>query len=386
MAIPLQYNLRSLLVRKLSTSLTIAGVGMAVAVFLIVLELANGLRGVILSAGSDDNLIVLRKGSANESSSVITTDEFQALKFLDGVHRDGNGNPDASPELAVQAFLVRNDNGKDNVMVRGILPATLRVHHQVRVIAGRVLSPGVREVMLGRQLVGRYKNSAVGSMFHFGRDTWKVAGIFEADGSAFESEVWCDLHDLVNDTRRGEYYSSVRLRCDPGADRKALIRRIASDPRIGLQALTEREYYERQSKIAGQLSALGVVLACVMGMGAAFAAMNTMYGALAARVPEIAVLRAIGFSRVAIFACFVIESLALALAGGVVGMALALPLNGLSTSFYFLTLSTLALQLRLTPWIGGQGLLFAALVGTLGGLMPARHAMRTSPIEAMRQA
>jgi putative ABC transport system permease protein len=217
MAIPLQYNLRSLLVRKLSTSLTIAGVGMAVAVFLIVLELASGLRGVILGAGSDDNLIVLRKGSANETSSLITTDEFQALKFLDGVRRDENGNPDASPELAVQAFLLRNDNGKDNVMVRGILPAALRVHQQVRVIAGGVLSPGVREVMLGRQLVRHYQNSAVGSMFHFGRDTWKVAGIFEADGSAFESEVWCDLHDLVNDTRRGEYYSSVRLRCAPGA-------------------------------------------------------------------------------------------------------------------------------------------------------------------------
>lgn len=386
MAIPLKYNLRNLLVRRVSTLMTAAGVALVVAVFVIVMAMVAGLRAAITTTGSADNLVVLRKGATTETNSSVTMDQWDALKFLSAVARDSAGLPLASAELTIQVFFQRLGGGRDNLVVRGVLPVAMQVHRQVRLVAGRMFNPSMREVIVGKELAKRYRDCTVGSTLRFGRGAWKVVGIFEAAGSSFESEVWSDVHDLQADSRRGQYFSGVRLKLAPGADQAALIARLDSDPQINLAAESEPDYYREQSSAANQLRALGMVVALVMAVGAVFAAMNTMYASVAARVPEIGTLRALGFSPGAVMASFVVESLALALGAAVVGVLLALPVNGLSTSYAdFRTFSTLAFDFRVTPAIALQSVLFAALMGMLGGSLPARQAMKIPVIDALRR-
>jgi putative ABC transport system permease protein len=386
-AIPLKYNLRSLLVRRVSTAMTAGGIALVVAVFVIVMAMVAGLGSAISDTGSPDNLVVLRKGATTETYSALNLDQFDALKFLPQIRRDPAGNPMASPELPVQVLMSRVGGGQDNIVVRGVLPVALEVHDKVHLIAGRMFHPAVNEVIVGKGLVGRYADMAVGSTIRFGRGTWKVVGIFTAEGSSFESEVWADIHNVQDDTQRGAYYACARLKLAPGADVAALIRRIADDPRINLQAETETDYYKDQSVVANQLRVLGMVVALIMGIGAVFAAMNTMYAAVSARTQEIGTLRALGFSPGAVLGSFLIESLILALAAGAIGVLLAMPINGLSTTFgNFMTFSTLAFDFRVTFAIVVEALLFAAIMGVLGGWLPARQAMRMHVVDALRRS
>ena len=386
MAIPLKYNIRSLLVRRVSTAMTAAGIALVVAVFVIVMAMVAGLGSAISDTGSPDNVVVVRKGSTTETSSAVQLDQFDALKFLPQIKRDADGNPLASPELPVQVLMQRLGGTSDNVVVRGVLPVALQVHQNVHLIEGRMFKPALNEVIVGKALVGRYVNTSVGSTMHFGRGNWKVVGIFDAGGSSFESEVWADIHNVQDDTQRGAYYACARLKMVPGTEVDALIRRIADDPRINLQAQTETDYYKDQSVVANQLRALGMIVAIIMGIGAVFAAMNTMYAAVSARTTEIGTLRALGFRPGAVLGSFLLESLALAVAAGTLGVILALPINGFSTSFgNFVTFSTMAFAFRVTPAVVLQALLFAAVMGVLGGWLPARQAMRMQVVEALRK-
>jgi ABC-type lipoprotein release transport system permease subunit len=386
MAIPLKYNIRSLLVRRVSTAMTAAGIALVVAVFVIVMAMVAGLGSAISDTGSPDNVVVVRKGSTTETSSAVQLDQFDALKFLPQIKRDADGNPLASPELPVQVLMQRLGGTSDNVVVRGVLPVALQVHQNVHLIEGRMFKPALNEVIVGKALVGRYVNTSVGSTMHFGRGSWKVVGIFDAGGSSFESEVWADVHNVQDDTQRGSYYACARLKMLPGTEIDALIRRIADDPRINLQAQTESDYYKDQSVVANQLRALGMIVAVIMGIGAVFAAMNTMYAAVSARITEIGTLRALGFRPGAVLGSFLLESLALAVAAGALGVILALPINGLSTSFgNFVTFSTMAFAFRVTPAVVLQALLFAAVMGVLGGWLPARQAMKMRVFEALRK-
>ncbi len=220
----------------------------------------------------------------------------------------------------------------------------------------------------------------------FGRGNWKVVGIFDAGGSSFESEVWADIHNVQDDTQRGAYYACARLKMVAGTDVDAFIKKIADDPRINLQAETESDYYKDQSVVANQLRALGLVVAVIMGIGAVFAAMNTMYASVSARTTEIGTLRALGFRPGAVLGSFLLESLALALAAGVIGVFLAMPIDGFSTSFgNFITFSTMAFAFRVTPSVVVQALIFAAVMGVLGGWLPARQAMKMQVVEALRR-
>ena len=386
MAIPLKYNIRSLLVRRVSTAMTAGGIALVVAVFVIVMAMVAGLGSAISDTGSPDNVVVVRKGSTTETSSAVQLDQFDALKFLPQIKRDADGNPLASPELPVQVLMQRSGGASDNVVVRGVLPVALQVHQNVHLIEGGMFKPALNEVIVGKALVGRYANTRVGSTMHFGRGNWKVVGIFDAGGSSFESEVWADIHNVQDDTLRGAYYACARLKMLPGTDVDALIRRIADDPRINLQAQTESDYYKDQSVVANQLRALGMIVAIIMGIGAVFAAMNTMYAAVSARTTEIGTLRALGFRPGAVLGSFLLESLALAVAAGTLGVILALPINGFSTSFgNFVTFSTMAFAFRVTPAVVLQALLFAAVMGVLGGWLPARQAMRMQVVEALRK-
>jgi putative ABC transport system permease protein len=386
MAIPLKYNIRSLLVRRVSTAMTAGGIALVVAVFVIVMAMVVGLGSAISDTGSPDNVVVVRKGSTTETSSAVQLDQFEALKFLPQIKRDADGNPLASPELPVQVLMQRSGGASDNVVVRGVLPVALQVHQNVHLIEGRMFKPALNEVIVGKALVGRYANTRVGSTMHFGRGNWKVVGIFDAGGSSFESEVWADIHNVQDDTQRGAYYACARLKMLPGTEVDALIRRIADDPRINLQAQTETDYYKDQSVVANQLRALGMIVAIIMGIGAVFAAMNTMYAAVSARTTEIGTLRALGFRPGAVLGSFMLESLALAVAAGALGVILALPIDGFSTSFgNFVTFSTMAFAFRVTPAVVLQALLFAAVMGVLGGWLPARQAMKMQVVEALRK-
>ena len=385
MAIPLKYNVRSLLVRRISTAMTGGGIALVVAVFVIVMALVAGLKSAISDTGSPDNIIVLRRGSTTETYSQIQLAQFDAMKFLPQIRREPNGEVDASPELPVQALMERVGGGRDNIVIRGVMPIALKVHDKVRIIEGRMFNPSVNEVIVGKGLASSYKNCTLGSTLRFGRGNWKVVGIMAADGGSFESEVWGDIHNVQDDAQRGAYYADVRMKLAPGADRDALIRRLADDPQINLQGETEADYYKDQAVVANQMRTLGMIVAVIMAIGAIFGAMNTMYAAVSSRTTEIGTLRALGFAPSAVMGSFLLESTVLAIAGGLLGIVLAMPINGLSTTFgNFVTFSTLAFSFRVTFAIVIEALIFAAVMGFIGGWLPARQAMKMAVVDALR--
>ncbi len=386
MAIPLKYNRRSLLVRRVSNAMTGGGIALVVAVFVVAMAMVAGISHAIQHSGSDDNVIVLARGSTTETGSSVKIDQFDALKFLTEIRRDADGNPLASAELAEQILMTRQSAGLDSLAVRGLLPVGFAVHDQVHIIAGRKFTPGLSEIIIGKALVGRYPGCNLGSSMRFGRRSWSVVGVFEAGGSSFESEVWGDVHSLQEDANRGTVFNSVRLKLANGADASALIQRMTDDPRINLQAERESDYYREQSAVADQVRVLGILVAGIMAFGAIFAAMNTMYAAVSARTTEIATLRAMGFRPSAIVVSFLVESLVLALAAGAIGVLLAMPINWFSTSFNAgLASATLEFGFRVTLPIVLQALLFAAIIGIVGGWLPARRAMRLSVASALRR-
>jgi putative ABC transport system permease protein len=386
MAVPLKYNVRSLLVRRVSTAMTAGGIALVVAVFVIVMAMVGGIGATITDSGAPDNMVVLRRGSTTETYSLMTLDQFDALRFLPGIQRDIAGAPLASPELPVQTLLRRTSGGSENIVFRGVLPIALEVHDQVRIIAGRMFRPALNEIIVGKGLVGRYANCDLGATLHFGLGTWRVVGIFAAHNSSFESEIWGDVHAVQDEARRGAYYACARVKLAPGANVAAFIDRVANEPRINLQAQSEAEYYTDEATVAKQLRKLVLVVAVIMGIGAIFGAMNTMYAAVAARTVEIATLRALGFSPQAVMLSFLAESMLLALAAGAIGIIVAMPMNGFSTTFAnFITFSTMAFSFHITPVIILGAVLFAAIMGLFGGWLPARQAMRLTVVDALRK-
>src|SRR5262249_51351400 len=279
------------------------------------LGLISSLKQTMVSSGDPRNLIVLRKGSDNDGSSQIPIEAFHAIRYLDGIERSAEDDPLASPELVVQPFFQTRDGGRENVLVRGVQPIALAVHDQVRIVAGRMIAPSAGEAVVGRGVLGRYEGTELGSMLEFGRNRWKVVGIFESDGSSFESEVWVDVRELARDAHRPIPFSGVRVRA---ADEAALARikqRIDADPPYALEAERETDYYAKQSKSANTLYSLVIGIAVLAGIGAGFGAANTMYAAVRARTAEIGTLRAMGFSRGSILWSFQVEAVALAVVG-----------------------------------------------------------------------
>jgi ABC-type lipoprotein release transport system permease subunit len=365
--------------------MTGGGIALVVVVFVIVMALVAGLDAAIEDAGSPDNMVVLRRGAITETTSGFSIAQYEALKYLPAIRRTPSGEPYASPELPVQVLMARLDGVRENVVLRGVRPIAPLIHDKVHIVEGRMFKPGLGEVIVGRGLRGRYRGCAVGNTVHAGRGSWKVVGIFAASGSSFESEVWGDLYQVLQDTQRGNYYAAVRLKLAPGADAAAFIRRIADDPQINLQAESEADYYRDQTVTADRMHALGMIVAVIMAIGAIFAAMNTMYAAVSARTIEIGTLRALGFSGGAVMLSFLLESLILASAAGLLGVILALPIDGISTTFAnTMTFSTMAISFRVTMRTVIQALGFAAAMGLLGGWLPARQAMRMSVVDALR--
>jgi putative ABC transport system permease protein len=389
-AVPLSYNVRNLLVRRWTSAFTAGGIALVVAATMLLAALVSGLKQILVSAGQPDNLVVMRKGSTSDGSSQVPRDAAQTIRSLTGIARDGDGTPLASPELVNQPFMRNREGGRENVLVRGVEPIAFRVHRAVRMVAGRPFTPNLGEVVVGSDAARRY-GVGIGDHIELGRRHWSVVGVFDSGGTALDSEIWADVSDVQDDTRR-EGYSGVRVTVAPGGDMRDLKDRIESDGRFTLEAKPEVTYYAEQAETANALYVLVLTLAIVMGAGATFGALNTMYAAVANRTPEIGTLRALGFGRGAILVSFLAESLMLALAGLIAGFVLAgvamFAINTLLSGVAFSMMTFTVATVLLAPTVGGAllGVGFAAAIGLLGGLGPAWRAAHLPVVDALRHA
>ena len=385
MGIPLDYNLRNLCVRWRSTLATVVGIALVVAVFIFVRALAHGMESTYVNTGDERNLIVLRKGSTAESNSQLSREEARRIKYLDGIVRDEHGEPLASAEIIVLILLERTGGrGTANVLVRGIGPATLALRPQIRITEGRMLRPGLHECIVSRRIAERFAHCRVGQSFQSGKTTWHVVGIFDAWQTAYESEIWVDADEARSVFRR-DFYGSVLVRPVNAIAAESLKRRMLADRLLNIKVLSETEYYREQTQSAGLFQFLAWFLAIIMTIGAAFAAMNTMYAAVGGRTREIGTLRVLGFRRRQIYASFLLESVMLSLLGGALGCMLSLLCNFVSTgTFSQTTFAEVAFQFQVTPRMMGAGMLFALVMGVLGGLLPARLAARKPMLDALR--
>lgn len=385
MTIPISYNIRNLAARKTTTIMTALGIALTVAVLLAVLAFVEGLRSSLAATGSPLNVLVMRKGATSELTSVVTRPWFQDLKARPGVARNAAGKPLASLEM-VTIVVLENDHGAMNVTVRGLTPIGFEMRHNIRITQGRMFEPGKRELVVGKSIAARYAGARIGGQIRFGRGAWTVVGIMDAGRSASNSEIFADLNQLSADQNRSKALSSALLRAVDAAAVRPLINEIEADPKLNVTAMTEREYYEQQQVSAAPILAMGTFVSIIMAIGSCFAAMNTMYAAVARRSAEIGTLRVLGFSRFGILASFTIEALLLSLIGGILGLLLVLPLANVTTGIgSFVTFSEIAFDFRITPQIAIAGILFSLLMGLIGGLFPAASAARKPILSALRQ-
>lgn len=388
MAIPIIYNVRSVRQRWVSAMVAVAGIAGTVAVFVAMLALAQGFKATLVASGSPENAIVRRAGASSEMESVVFLDQVRVLETAPGVRQDEHG-PLVSAEVVVVAAFPLAATGTDaNVQVRGTSLRAFAVRPSVRITEGRAFEPGLTELVVGSNAARAYAGFGLGSQVRFGGANWTVVGVFDAGGSAFDSEVWCDAKVLNHVFQRPHnFYQSLTIRLTGREALRELKDAATADPRLTVQVDREVEYYEKQSRqLTTLITVLGTLIAGVMGIGAVFAALNTMYSAVAQRVREIATIRALGFGGAAVVASFLVEALLIALAGGLLGCVLVLPLNGLTTgTMNWQTFSHLSFAFRVTPGLLAAGLVFSLLMGVIGGLPPALRAARLPIAAALRE-
>jgi len=381
------YNLRSMIVRKSTAAMTAGGIAMVVAVFVMTLAIAQGFHSTLVTSGSPGNAIVLRKGATAETVSALLRSDVPLIETLPQVARDSSGRPLSSSELVVIIALPRvTDNQPANVPVRGVSPRAFDVRDGLTFVEGRRFTPGTREINVGRLAVGRFKGLTLGTDVKFGAATWKVVGVFTLGDAAFESEIWGDV-ELMMPAFQRDGYQSMTVKLADSSMFDAFKTTIEADPRLHLEPKRELDYYAEQSRpVTTVISVFGGFVTLILSIGAMFGAMNTMYAAVAYRTREIGTLRALGFSRFRIVTAFLVESMALALVGGIIGCALALPVHGLSTgTTNFTSFSEVAFKFRITPVLMAGGLIFSAVMGAVGGLLPAIRAARIPVARALRE-
>jgi putative ABC transport system permease protein len=387
MAIPLAYNLRNLVVRKTTTIMTALGIALTVAVLLSILALVNGLRATLSVTGDPLHVMVLRKGSDSELVSLFTRAQFQDLKFKPGIATGRDGQPLASMEVVTVMILDSADNPNGtNLTVRGLGPAGIEMRRNVRLAGGRWFQQGQREVVVGKAMADRFPEAQIGRKVRFGRGDWEIVGVFDAAGGVQGSEVWGDLFQVSSDLQRVDTVSSCLVDATDAVSAKALVDSLNADQRLGVKAMLEKEYYDQQTSSAEPIEVTGLVVAIIMAVGSSFAAMNTMYAAVARRAREIGTLRVLGFSKGSILLSFLIESALLSALGGMLGCLLALPLNGVTTAIGNSSFSETAFAFQVTPRIMLTGIAFAVVLGSVGGLFPARMASRKEILTALREA
>ena len=388
MAIPLSYNVRSLAARWTSTVVAVLGIAGTVGVFVAMLSLARGFEATLVASGSARNAIVRRAGATSEMDSSVMLEQVRVVEDAPGVER-GDSGPLVSPEVVVIAsFPLRGRGVEGNAQVRGVSLKALAVRPTVKIVAGRAFQPGLSELLVGRNVAASYEGLELGQTVRFGGGTWTVVGVFDSGGTAYDSELWCDYSVLRQVYQRPlNMFQSATARLTSPAALTGFKDSLTSDPRVTVQIDREIDYYAKQSRqLTTLITVLGSIIAVVMGIGAVFCALNTMYSAVSERTREIATLRAIGFGSGSIVVSFVVEALCIALVGGLVGCAVVLPLNGLTTgTINWQTFSHLAFAFRVTPGLLAMGLAFALLMGLVGGVPPAVRAARAPIAFALRE-
>jgi putative ABC transport system permease protein len=386
MAIPIKYNIRNMRLRKGLTVMTALGIALTVTTAVFIMALLAGLQKAFKSTGEPLNVLVLRKGSTSELTGPFPQDNFQTLKTLPGIAKDKNGDPLVSGEINVVIVLARKDgSGEANVTVRGLMQDGLELRPAVKLVEGRWFTPGQREVVVSNSIRKRFEHTNVGDSLEFGKGAWKVVGVFDSRGMAFESEVWGDVNQMSSDFDRQGVYSSAYLRATDPVAADALKHRVSDDQRLKLDGMLEPEYYATQTKSGNVIQFIGWLVAAIMAIGSSFAAMNTMYAAVAYRSREIATLRVIGFSRPSILTSFVLEAVLLSLLGAIVGIVLILPFNGMTTGTQNqVTFSEVVFGLQITPVVMGTAIIFAVSMGLFGGIFPAWHASKREILAALR--
>jgi ABC-type lipoprotein release transport system permease subunit len=388
MKIPLIYNVRSVIQRPVSTAMTALGIGLVVAVFVAMLALANGFAAALVRTGSTDNVVVLRRGADTELSSGLSREMVNIISSFPHIATGSDGRPLVSPETFVVINLPRIGGDTlaiSNVVARGVNDRAFDVRRNIVVTKGRRFASGKSELCLGEKLVGRFENTALGQTLRFGNRDWTVVCHFSAAGSSFESEIWGE-NEQFQGVFRGNVFQSATFRLkDPNGFDEAK-RALQADLRIQVDAHQEFEFYADQSKLLGNvLRFLAVMVTSIMAVGAVFGAVNTMYAAVSSRTPEIAVLLTLGFHPRSVLASFLAESAVIAFVGGVIGCLLALPMNGVVTSTTnWTSFSELAFAFRVTPQLLAEGLVFAVVMGVVGGFFPARRASKMPVVQALR--
>jgi putative ABC transport system permease protein len=385
MAIPLSYNFRNLVVRKTTTLMTAAGIAMTVAVLLAVLALVAGLQSAFDSTGDPLHVLVMRKGGNSELTSLLTQQQFQIVKIFPGIASGRDGQPLASLEIVSVINLPNADNPNGmNITLRGLSTRGIEMR-RLKLTAGRWFQPGQREVTVGKATAKRYPNAQLGKQLRFGKGLWTVVGIMDSGGGAVDSEIFGDGAQVASDFNRPDTYSSALLQATDEITAGALKKSLEDDRRLNVTVMSEKEYYEAQTISARPVKFLGIFVCIIMAIGSCFAAMNTMYAAVARRAKEVGTLRILGFTRGSITLSFLIESLLLSLLGGLLACVIALPLNGVTTGMgNFVTFSETSFNFRVGPEVMAIGIVFSLILGAVGGFLPARHAAKKEILTALR--
>ena len=391
MALPLKYNFRNVSVRWRTSASTILGIALVVAVFVLLQALGQGIAKSSANTGDPRNVLVVRKGSQAESSSLISREQVRTIQYGAEIARNEAGEPLVSADIITLVSAVRIDgSGEANLLLRGISPRGLELRPQVKVVKGRMFQPGKREVVVASRLATRFANLDVGGTLKAGPDHLAVVGLIDGGGSAFDSEAWMDVEEVRSLFER-DMYSSLLIRPKDASYLAALTNRIGADKRLALLAQREVDYYKTQTMTATPVKIMANILGTAMSIGAVFAAMNTMYASVGSRTREIGTLRVLGFSRRAVVACFLVEGVMTALIGGVLGCAVAVGLHSFVISrgimfgtINFQSFSEIVFQFAVTPGLMVKGLVFSAVVGLAGSFLPALRAAKLPVISALK--
>jgi len=388
-SVPVSYNFRSIRERWTSTIVAVLGIAGTVGVFIAMLSLARGFRDTLVSSGSEDNALITRAGATSEMTSGVSIDSVKIIQDAPGIARGADG-PLLTSEAVLMAPIPLRSTGTDaNVQLRGVSPNVRTIRRNVRIIEGRMFRPGLSEVIVGKNAKATYTGLTLGNTIWLGSARWQVVGTFDAGGSAFDSEVWGDPH-LLNSAyppRPETLSQSVTVHLTSPAALQQLKDALTSDPRLNVDVTREIEYYAKQStNMTALITILGGFVAAIMAIGAVFGALNTMYSAVAERGREIATMRALGFSSGNVVLSFLFEALLISFAGGILGCLAVLPLNGFTTStINFQTFSNLAFAFKITFDLLWMGVVFALVMGVLGGMPPAIRAASRPVAAALRE-
>lgn len=385
--IPVSYNYRNLIVRWKTTLITASGFMLVVTALIVMLAFVSGVQSVCAGSGQEENVMVLKEGAIDEVLSQLSERTVRRIELTPGVSQGKDGRPLSSCEL----FIAVNqwDEATEQyqtIQARGVLPAATDVHSQVRITRGRLLRRNTREVILGAA-VARQHQLGPGQELRIGKSTWNVVGVFEADGSVFESEVWCDLDQLAGEFHRRNVYTSIVLRCADAAAAAKVVRYLDERRAFRVEARTEPKYYEQQAQQSEMIRRGAIGIAVFMAIGAVFGVANTMFAAIGERIKDIAVMRLLGFGRLEILVSFLMEAMFVALVGATLGSLLGYAVNGLTLSTALsqsASAKSVAFAFQVDLSVIGAAWLFALIMGILGGLLPAMSAMRVGPLEAMR--